>query len=63
MTIKREYVCNFCRNTLNGNAKMFGVLWGPNNKELRAVAERDSENHLCACCVNAIKEMKVSWND
>lgn len=50
--IKKEYICNFCRNTHYDHAEIYGTLWL--TEELSIVDKSKSENHLCETCLDAI---------
>ncbi len=54
MVVKREYICNFCRNTHFDDAGLYGALWV--GKELSLLHCNKAENHLCETCIEAISE-------
>lgn len=59
MTVKREYICNFCNNLNFGKPEIYGTFWSA-DKSLLIKGKNQSENHLCETCLDAITN---AWSD
>lgn len=56
MSVKRDYICDFCKDTIADYRGGIGVKW-MHGDLLRNVLISDSEHHLCNRCCKSLHEM------
>ena len=60
MTKKVAYICNHCRQEIDGEPNGYGLHFSGNSSAM-VVAMREAENHLCSDCArgyyNALKDV------
>jgi hypothetical protein len=59
MTVKRDYFCNMCRESIKHDPyegfRGFGLWWAFDKWELKIYHE--AENHLCRRCMTSIQSL------
>jgi hypothetical protein len=55
MTVKREYRCNLCGDTIKDSTAGIGIKWASDTTEGTLVS--DSEHHMCSPCCRRLREM------